>query len=78
MGLHEIGGVRNPLPTMTHVENKFCTEKGWVRVDKDDKLSHQINKKVPSFYANKRVSLSLDIWCSRKAVKYYYRIHDWY
>ena len=36
---------------------------------KDDRLSHQLSKNDPNFYANKEMCLSLDIWCSRKAIK---------
>ena len=40
-----------------------------VNVKKDDRLSHQISIKVPNFYANKGVDLSLKICRSRKAIK---------
>ena len=54
---------------ITHVEKKFCTEKRWLSKKNDDSLSHQINIKVPNFNGNKRLGLSFDIWCSRKALE---------
>ena len=43
--------------------------KKMTNVKKDDRSSHLISIKVPSFDANKAVDLSLDIWRSGKVAK---------
>ena len=43
--------------------------KKMTNVKKDDRSSHLLSIKVPSFDANKAVDLSLDIWRSGKVAK---------